>query len=160
MNRAADDFGDQTLHGQANARVFSGEGGKRTPHATDDVAAVSLDVRHGAQLVVQQIAGHRHAGGQATRQLLSLSQLLRESPTCLTQQRIDLSSWQAIREYLYELCQQRDIGLGEEQLDLRRQLEHLGGSSGPRPFPRTCHEAVPFHRCGLDSNGALGQPES
>ena len=56
VNGGADEFLDETLHGPTHRRVFPGQRRQRAPLTADDVAAVLLDVRHCAELVVQQLA--------------------------------------------------------------------------------------------------------
>src|SRR6185436_3595719 len=58
---------DEALHGETDARMLSGQRRERTPKAADHVATVALDMRPGAQLLVQHLADHRHARRASAR---------------------------------------------------------------------------------------------
>jgi hypothetical protein len=57
-------FRYQALDCQTHARVLPGQCCQRTSHSTDDVPAVSFDMRERAELLVHHLADHRHAGAK------------------------------------------------------------------------------------------------
>ena len=51
-------------------------------------------------------------------------QFVRELPSRLAQQLIELARRQTLGEDVHELCEQRNIRSRQQLLDFRRQLEH------------------------------------
>src|SRR5215203_5313456 len=76
VHRCSNDFRDQAFHGQTHAWMFAGQRGEWAAEPANHVSAVSLDMRHGTQLIVQRLACDRDASCHVARRSFSARQFV------------------------------------------------------------------------------------
>jgi hypothetical protein len=102
--------------------MLPGRRRERACSTTNDVGAVSLDAGHRPKVFIDQAAGERHARSNARRSF-SGRQLVCETVADRTHQPVNLVGRKGFRENTHELCQKRNVGLGQQLLDLCCQFE-------------------------------------
>ena len=103
--------------------MLSGQRGQRTARALDRDLTVGFDLRERAEMFVHQLAGFEDARPETTSEPFSLSQFMREPLAGFSKQRLQLIGWQSFSKDIYQLCEQRDVGAGQQLLHLSGKFE-------------------------------------
>jgi hypothetical protein len=121
----SNDFRDEALHRQADGWMLTRECCKGARDATNDVTAVSLDMRHRTQPLVHHFACYLRTRPEVPSRPSSWRQFVRESSPSLSKQLLQLICRQPIGKFLHKVRKQRDIGARQELFHIRRELEDV-----------------------------------
>ena len=124
-NLRADHFRHQAFHRQTHTRMLPSQCRKRTSDASDDVAAVCFHVRHRTQLLVQHLARRGCSRTEVSSWSFSTRQLVSESLTGLSKHRLQLTSRETVREYIYQLRKERNVSARQQLFHFRREFEYV-----------------------------------